>query len=372
MLEKTKEFPSRCGHATLKHEALKEQLLREISALPPGTKLPTVRQLVERYQVSRVTVGRALDQLKDSGFIDATVGRGTYTSNRITADRPLSLQLVDLLLFCDDVEFASKPGFHTEMLDQLHKVLGKQNARLRTTILPYYATLTQTVAKIEQLNPQAILLDNVTSAETIEIARRRKIPCVALFPSLSCDKGNSLLIDNNRLVRQQLNHLFQLGHRKIAYLHPVCQRTFHRDHAERLHCFYEEHARAGIVPNPELIRYGGFTARESYEATRELIDLGHEFTAIVCGDERAKGIYDALNEAGLLIGKDVSVIGEDDCKWAAQMQPPLTTIRIDRDRFAKRAVKRLQDMLRSGETSFESERIEPDLIARDSTGPVVA
>ena len=95
-----------------------------------------------------------------------------------------------------------------------------------------------------------------------------------------------------------------------------------------------------------------------------------EFTAMIINDHSASGVYDALKEAGLEVGKDISVIGCDDLSWASHMHPPLTTVRIPRSRLAKRAVEILENLIARNEHVFDSVTMPVQLMIRESTGDV--
>jgi DNA-binding LacI/PurR family transcriptional regulator len=97
---------------------------------------------------------------------------------------------------------------------------------------------------------------------------------------------------------------------------------------------------------------------------------GCKFTALICGDTTAPGVYRALQEKGLRIGQDVSVISVDDCLWAQHMHPPLTTVRIPRKQIASQAIEMLQTLVATDETRIPSQLVESKLVMRESTGPV--
>src|SRR4051812_181757 len=68
------------AEATVKHSLIADELRRQIvgNVLPPGSQLPTRTEIVEKYQVSSVTVQKALDRLIRDGFVDATRRKGSF------------------------------------------------------------------------------------------------------------------------------------------------------------------------------------------------------------------------------------------------------------------------------------------------------
>lgn len=209
---------------------------------------------------------------------------------------------------------------------------------------------------------------NLYNQETFDIIRRRKRPFVMITPNCPTELPNSILIDNRSVVRNWIDHLTNLGHRKIAYLHSAIEEHYQRDAYQRLQFYYEELGRRGIAPDPDIVICAGFTREDGYKAAKKLLKTGREFTAIICGDGNASGVYQSLQEKEIIIGKDISVIGVDDSSWTAHMHPPLTTVRIPRRRLAELAVSKLEELIQNSENIFEKIYMKTNLVVRQSTG----
>ena len=79
----------------------------------------------------------------------------------------------------------------------------------------------------------------------------------------------------------------------------------------------------------------------------ELLSGPHRPTAIFAvDDEMAIGAMQAIREAGLHIPTDISVVGRNDIALAAQVEPPLTTVRVEREVLGRRAAEILIDAIR--------------------------
>jgi DNA-binding LacI/PurR family transcriptional regulator len=218
----------------------------------------------------------------------------------------------------------------------------------------------------------AVVFANAYDEEIGEVAKRRGLPFVMIFPNTRSEVPNSVMLDNRAIVSNWISHLKSLGHKRIAYLHSSTEFLHHRDADQRLMFFYEEMARFGLTADPDMNFYAGFTKEEGYEAARKLLASGKKFTAVICGDGNASGVYLALRKAGVRIGSDVSVIGVDDSSWAAHMQPPLTTVRIPRSRLAELVVSKLKNAF-SGDSpavSLDPALVGSELVVRSSTGRV--
>lgn len=351
-----------------RHEVLKEQLLKEISNLPAGQQLEPVGKIMDRYRVSQFTVDRALRSLREQGLIQSHVGRGTFVAPRSRKEREARLERVDLILFGYQ-SYLDEPGFIRDIVDHLGRLLGTEQAWLRVTVLDPWISASEVRATIERLAPQTVVIMGLFNPEISEALLHRNIPHVVLFHNWPSELPNSIVVDNRSVVRAWIDHLTALGHRRIAYLHGVPGTHYVRDPNHRLQFYYEELARAGVMADPDLVLFGQAPRETAYRATKKLLATGKEFTGLIIYDVAASGVYEALKEANLRIGRDISVIGTDDLSWAAHMDPPLTTVRIPRKSPAEMAVQKLKDLLRSDQRQFSCQMVPGRLIVRSSTGP---
>jgi LacI family transcriptional regulator len=110
-----------------------------------------------------------------------------------------------------------------------------------------------------------------------------------------------------------------------------------------------------------------------FEPTKELLRRGTEFTALVgYNDISAIGAVRALMNSGLRVPQDVSVVGFDDIRAAAYLNPSLTTIRQPLHQMGVTAARILLQRIRGLEEYPDSMAIAPELVIRESTGPCPA
>ena len=352
----------------LRHEQLREIMLEMISKLPPGARVPSVSKLKRDHGVSQSTVEKVLGYLKENGYVESAPRRGTTVSDRNAgAVAAKSLKRVELL------HFGSIPTthtFHSEFIDAVTASLGEKGAWLRVGTLPLDSGEKEVADYLDGREFDGLIISNLYRSGIFEAVRRRGIPCVLMFPNTRFELPNSVLVDNRKIARLWVTHLVDLGHERIAYLHSAQEEFYHRDVNQRLMFFYEEMSRAGLRADPDMNIYAGFSKSEGYEAAGKLLTSGKKFTAVICGDGNASGVYEAFHEKGLRIGRDVSVMGVDDSSWAAHMHPPLTTVRVPRKRLAKLALDRLAEMLqlKSAAMSFDKILVDTEWVSRKSTG----
>lgn len=180
----------------------------------------------------------------------------------------------------------------------------------------------------------------------------------------------TLTIDDVAVARLATEHLLSLGHTRIAHIggNEDLDRDFHLPTNRRVG--YEQAlAAAGLSPAPELFQPADFTMRSGYQAAKQLLGTPHERpTAVFAGsDEMAIGAILAARDLGLVVPRDVSVIGIDDHELADFFG--LSTIAQFPQGQGAKAVEILLDQLSPGKhvTSNLNTPMPFELIVRSST-----
>lgn len=347
--------------------AVAGHLRQKIHSMAAGERLPTVRGLMREFGVGQSVVDKALTILRQEGIIDAHVGRGMFVRS---PGRPRCVERFDVFLF--DYDSAMREGtFHHALLAQLGRQLGSRGQSIRIRNLGTDASYPAFDQMLAEADVEAMFIDGIRDLGLLEAARQRKIPYVLIFPNQVLPQPSSVEIDNASAMRSVFDHLRELGHRRLACIHSHHEKDFYRDLWERHSLFYKLVAEYGLQTRPEWVRFGGFTRESGLVAARAALAAADEKpTAIVTNDYLAQGVYHALQEAGLAVSRDVSVIGFDDMPWAAYLDPPLTTMRIPINEVAAEAVAMMDRVLADGQVT-KGEPIKPQLTVRGSTRPVL-
>jgi LacI family transcriptional regulator len=192
----------------------------------------------------------------------------------------------------------------------------------------------------------------------------------AQIPIVTIDQGDDLpfptvAADNYQGARMAIQHLADLGHRRIGFVSGNERLASAR---ERLKAFVDMQQQLGLDCDPDLISHGDFMQRGGFEAANRLIDLEKPPTAIfAANDVSAAGALVALREAGLKVPEDISVIGFDDISLASQLYPTLSTVRQPLPQMARAAVNMLLAMIVGLEAPSQRITLPAQLITRQST-----
>ncbi len=202
------------------------------------------------------------------------------------------------------------------------------------------------------------------------IVERLPVPVVAVSGHRRGKGVLTIELDHRTAAQYALSHLYELGHRRIAF---IKGQTFSSDTRVRWDAIRKTCSALGIRVRPELVvQLEGIApgSEPGYVATRKLLENGHRFSAIFCfNDASAIGAITALHEAGIHVPREVSVIGFDDIPSAATIRPGLTTVRQPLYEMGQTAAVNLLRLIREGvrEPAQESILVSPSFVRRHST-----
>jgi LacI family transcriptional regulator len=209
-----------------------------------------------------------------------------------------------------------------------------------------------------------ILIDTV-------LEHSMRLPVVSVAGHRQIEGVTNVVLDQRRAAELELRHLYQLGHRKIAFMRGGSHSS---DADERWECLLAAARELKLETPPELmvqIQSRVSTPELGFWPANELVGRGVDFTALICyNDVAAIGAIRALRDHGLRVPTDVSVVGFDDIQSAAYHNPSLTTIRQPMQHMGTVAARMLLQRIRDQENFPDVVSILPELVIRESTAPL--
>ncbi len=196
------------------------------------------------------------------------------------------------------------------------------------------------------------------------------VPLVLVNRDVDDHSIRSVINDDAEGIRQAIEHLAGLGHRRIADIAgPQALSTGFQRHQG----YRAAMTGLGLDIDDGLVMFcDAYSIEAGKRRMSELISSRRDFTASLAGNDLiALGCYDALRDAGLTCPGDVSIVGFNDMPFIDKMAPPLTTVRIRHyDIGAEAARVLLSEMDNGEEISDEQIRLPCELIIRGSTAAV--
>jgi DNA-binding LacI/PurR family transcriptional regulator len=183
------------------------------------------------------------------------------------------------------------------------------------------------------------------------------------------DDYSSVMIDNAAAAQLVMDHLIDLGHRRIGLIGGQPDRPIHLDVPHlRMRGALAVLDEAGIGPRPHHVQTAGFTVTGGYHAMSRMLDHPDRPTAVFAfSDEMAIGAIRAAREHGLHVPDDLSVAGFDDhdVAWALD----LTTVAQPVMGLGETVTELLLAHVRDPSSPPKHEIRDVTLRIRGSTGP---
>jgi LacI family transcriptional regulator len=194
------------------------------------------------------------------------------------------------------------------------------------------------------------------------------MPLVAVDLEVVGDHATWVSSDSIGGARQAVRHLADLGHTRIATITGLVETKPGR---ERLEGYRDEMASLGLAAPAAYEQHGDFYADSGDAAMQILLALREPPTAVfAASDEMASGAIAAARAAGLRVPEDTSVVGFDDSRLAALLQPPLTTVSQDRVGLGVAAARTLAAMIEHPDKAAAPSVLPVELVVRGSSASV--
>lgn len=180
--------------------------------------------------------------------------------------------------------------------------------------------------------------------------------------------ADAVMTDHAKGVRDATEHLYGLGHRRIAIItgnsaiYPARERLRGYEEALRAH---------GLVPDPALVEASSFLPNNGFRYTSSIIASKHPPTAIIAGGiGMLPGVLQAIRVRGLRIPDDISIIGSGDSELAELHTPSISVQRWDQAEVGRFAAGMLLDrIMRRGDAEPRRVLLPNEFVARESIGP---
>jgi len=327
-----------------------------------GVSIATVSRVLNQRQVRHGSRAKVEQAIKKLGFVPNALAQGLMQKRTKTIGTLIT---------------SMTNAYYTEITEVIEKRLRETESMLFLSTTDgdpvqekrYLESLvSRQVEGIIMIDPT---IENFDNGLYHEVAKR--VPLVLVHSFREIVGLNSVHIDQYAGMEKLMDYLWDLGHRRIAFLRGSHGHSFDIKE-ECWRQFYQDHS----TPPPEDLVVSiteGNTDNAIQMATRacsEVLSKGGTLrpTAIfACNDLMALGALAAAQGAGLRVPADLSIIGHDNTNLAKSSLPLLTTIDLKLTSLGNEAI----DLLFRGlETPGEPRQIfvEPDLVVRRSTSAV--
>ncbi len=211
-----------------------------------------------------------------------------------------------------------------------------------------------------------IFADIIENKKQVESVLEEGIPCIVINNVVTDMDINYVAVDNSKGAKIATEYLAGLGHKKIAI---ITGSLTTQSGAHRLEGFLDFMKKSNLPIKDEYIYKGDYSRRCARIATEQFLSLKNPPTAIfACSDDMALETITVINEKGLKVPTDISVIGFDDNPASLYGPVALTTIKQPLFKMAEDAVRYLNAILSGKKNTPAKILLAPELVTRESCG----
>jgi DNA-binding LacI/PurR family transcriptional regulator len=220
---------------------------------------------------------------------------------------------------------------------------------------------------VREKNIDAVILASKIDEEFILKLKERGIPLVLVDHTIRGENVDSVVIDNFGGACKAVNHLIELGHRRIGFIRgPQDRPSF----IQRFEGYKETLNRTGLEYDEKIVWEADLDFDDAYRVMKRKMKIELFPSAIFAAtDIIALAAAKAIREEGLRIPQDVSLVGFDDILQAKQARPSLTTIRVFKQEMGRVAVRKILESIDNITRKPTQTVILTELVVRGSTGP---
>jgi DNA-binding LacI/PurR family transcriptional regulator len=261
------------------------------------------------------------------------------------------------------VVFGVQNPYHGDLVTGLYDAAEKIGYELTLSAVTPHRDEEHAVGGLLQDRCEALILIGPLSPSAALAKIAARLPVVVLARSVRNRAVDTVRTDDGQGLRQAVDHLVGLGHRRIAHIDGGAM----LGSADRRRGFLEAMAEHGLERQAQVLA-GGMSEEDGARVAREL--LADPPTAVsVFNDRSATGVLDVLHRSGLRVPEDISVVGYDDERVARLAHIDLTTVAQDTAAMTMLAAARAVDRIEGVPVQERELVIPPRLVVRGTTGP---
>lgn len=330
------------------------------------------KDIAEELGISTATVSLVINGKPNVGeetrknVIDLIKAKGYDVESLIKPSSSANKSLI-FVIFKKHGKVVSDTPFFNGVIEGANREAGSMGY---TVVVMYVDEKKDNIQQMcNQLNisaPAGILfLGTELDKNDLWLFKEIKLPLLLLDSYFFNENTSSVVINNRQGAYQATSLLAEYGHKEIGYLHSSVNIN---NFQERFEGFKMALHNQAIKYHPEYIFLLESTTEGSYRDMKKLLQDREGFPTAFFADNDiiATGAMRAMKEAGINIPEDVSVIGFDDMPVCEILDPPLSTVRVNKSQMGAVAVRQLDYIISHPTAEHLHVEVNTSLVIRNS------
>ena len=336
------------------YEILKEEITS--GKFASGDKLPSIRELAEKYSLSKNTVNTVIAMLVNEGLAVINNGNGTYVSSAKPHVKMIGVFVQGLW-----------QGIHTntDILQYIQTNLPRDYYLSLMDTSDRYDTFCEALEHMIAMKPAGLLILPPKMKPTAQEAQRVRelvggIPTVCLNRPIEGLDADMYSMNLGKGIEKAFEYLSISGKRKTAIV-------LHNDYkfgTEEYEAYRRCCEKLGIDVKPEYVIEWSPDVEQMREAVGKIIG---DIDSLIAPDDTLLGLQPIIFANGKEIPKQLSLIGINDALNSRMFSPPLTSIAFPVERIGRHAVNKLVKRIEGNyDKPAKQVNFEPELIVRNT------
>jgi len=345
---------------TPKYVLVEEKIKNAIKHREIIDKLPGERTLAKEYGYSYMTIRKAVENLVAEGVLYKIPMKGTFVADRKTGKKKTNI----IGYFLDSSIVA---GLTSPYYSIIFNALQKQATKHGYSLI-YFSDIGDSASYKHIHKMDGAIISCFPRVEHIVDEINQNIPVVVIDNSSSDKTIPSIIIDNFNAVRESVNYLCSLGHKRIGFMTGLADSDVGKN---RFAGYKSGLNNNGIKMSEKLVFRGDYSFESGTKGADYFLSLKNPPTAIMCAnDAMAIALIRQAAQHGVNVPDDISVIGFDDIAVASQISPALTTLAAPIDKMTELACDMLISLINGEKLESKHVALPAELVIRDSCADI--
>lgn len=327
----------------------------------------SARELARKISVSPATISMVFNN--KPGISEATRKLVLEAAEKYDYIPPKTAQekkVIQLVIYQKHAMVVSDTPFFSQVIEGITQGCNEKNCTVNINYFKESADVNLQIKNKKSINGDGvILLATEMNREDFAIFHGLEIPMVVLDCYYDDLDHDCIVINNSQGAYCATDHLAKMGHKKIGYLHSAVSIS---NFEERAAGYYNALKAHGIPVQEQYVHQIASTSAQGYQDMVRILEQKPELADAYFADNDiiAAAAMKAFQEYGYKVPDDISIVGFDNMPLCDVMNPPLSTIHVDKRQLGLTAVECL--LMRMGGRGYGKYKIalQTSFVCRES------
>ncbi|WP_179134085.1 LacI family DNA-binding transcriptional regulator [Halobacillus massiliensis] len=330
--------------------------IRDIAKMA-GVSPATVSKIINNYGgISEATRDKVYKIIKDTKY------QPTFSAKSLATKKSNLIGLI----YAGKINVDFKHPFFNEVVNTFKKTVGAQGYDLLLfSNEKFYQGESQYLERCKHFHVDGCLIiagDEIE--EEIHEISNSNTPCIGIDLEFNGPRSSYIMTDNAKIGLKVVEFFYLNQIRKVAYIGGKQDSLVA---GIRNQGFIDAMRQFGMSIKEEWVKFGDFFEQSGYDSMKEILQTKELPEAVfAASDMMALGALKAIKEKGLSVPEDIQLIGCDDIEACRYSDPPLTTVKQDKQKLGKLAANMLNDLIQ-GNNDIHPVKVDPELVIRSSS-----